>query len=106
MSGEGYDKWGSAIVDSTGVIQFQIYSGKEDSQTPFRQILNLGANHDKWERGEEVTIHSAVAVERNDILVLVGRYFSSRHRNVPRTKVVAQFRPVGWEKPKDPWELP
>ncbi len=106
MPGEGYDKWGSAIVDSTGVIQFQIYNGKNGSQSPFRHILRLGANHDKWERGEEVTIQSAVAVERNDVLVLEGRMLMPKHPNDPRPHVVAQFRPVGWEAPKDPWELP
>ena len=106
MPGEGYDKWGSAIVDSTGVIQFQIYNGKNGSQSPFRHILRLGANHDKWERGEEVTIQSAVAVERIDVLVLEGRMLMPKHPNDPRPHVVAQFRPVGWEAPKDPWELP
>ena len=29
MMGVGYDKWSSAIYDSSGVIQFQIFSGKK-----------------------------------------------------------------------------
>ena len=107
MPGEGYEKWAAGIADSTGIAQFQIFQGvprSPESQQPFRQILNLGAKHDKWERGQEVVIKSAVAVEKNGVIVLEGKLPQSAYS--PRPPVITQFLPVGWEAPKDPWELP
>ena len=103
MPGEGYEKWAAVIADSTGIAQFQIFHGKNGSQRPFNQILNLGAKHDKWERGQEVVIKSAVAVERNGVIVLQGKLPQSAYS--PRPPVITQFLPVGWEKPKGPWDL-